>query len=526
MASPRRSTVPLHPVIDVIGRWNHCMAFLAIAFAWSWSCWLLTASLGARFTVAAGVMTALGSFGPGIAAVTVIGWVGGGRGLRAWFGRCLQWRVGVRPFVLAVFLPLAVLAPAALVHAALGGRPGTSPVAGHLPMAAANVALILLLGGPTGEEFGWRGYAWPALRAWHGWRASSLILGAVWGLWHLPLFFIAGTLQSRLPLLPFLVSAVALSVVFGWLSTRSRGSVLPALVLHTAVNWWAWAIPGLLVNGNHRQMVLALALLMLLAISLLAWPARRVAPERRAPRRAQTHRPRTCNGASWKLPQHPGTGPMKTDSQLQQDVSAELEWEPSVQAARIGVEVKDGVVTLAGEVDSYAQKWNAERAAQRVSGVKAITTELKVQLASPSTRTDGDIAESVENVLEWTSSLPAGAIQVMVEAGWVTLSGDVDWQYQRQAATDSVRNLWGVTGVSNQIGITLAPTATAVKFDIEAALKRTSIADARHILVAVHGSDVTLSGTVHSWDERATATHSAWGTPGVRNVIDVMTLAY
>ena len=208
MASPRRSTVPLHPVIDVIGRWNHCMAFLAIAFAWSWSCWLLTPSLGARFTVAAGVMTALGSFGPGRAAVTLIGWVGGGRGLRAWFGRCLQWRVGVRPFVLAVFLPLAVLAPAALVHAALGGRPGTSPVAGHLPMAAANVALILLLGGPTGEEFGWRGYAWPALRAWHGWRASSLILGAVWGLWHLPLFFIAGTLQSRLPLLPFLVSGL------------------------------------------------------------------------------------------------------------------------------------------------------------------------------------------------------------------------------------------------------------------------------------------------------------------------------
>jgi len=217
---------------------------------------------------------------------------------------------------------------------------------------------------------------------------------------------------------------------------------------------------------------------------------------------------------------------MKTDSQLQQDVSAELQWEPSVHAARIGVEVKDGVVTLAGQVDSYAEKWSAERAAQRVAGVKAMATELKVHLSSLSKRTDADIAEAVENVLEWNSSLPDGAIQVMVEGGWVTLSGDVDWQYQRQAASDSVRYLMGVTGVSDQIDIKPSVTATAVKSDIEAALNRTSIADAKKISVAVHGSDVTLSGTVHSWDERDTATNSVWGTPGVRNVIDKMTLAY
>jgi osmotically-inducible protein OsmY len=217
---------------------------------------------------------------------------------------------------------------------------------------------------------------------------------------------------------------------------------------------------------------------------------------------------------------------MKTDSQLQQDVSAELQWEPSVHAARIGVVVKDGIVTLAGQVDSYAEKWNAERAAQRVAGVKAMTTELKVHLAGLSKRTDGDIAEAAENVLEWTSSLPAGAIQVMVEGGWVTLSGDVAWQYQRQAANDSVRTLMGVTGVSDQIGIKPPVTGAVAKADIEAALRRTSIADARQIAVAVHGSDVTLSGTVHSWDERDTATNSAWGTPGVRNVVDMMTLAH
>jgi osmotically-inducible protein OsmY len=238
---------------------------------------------------------------------------------------------------------------------------------------------------------------------------------------------------------------------------------------------------------------------------------------------AQTRR---MQGTKLAARQQPGTSTMKTDSQLQQDVSAELEWEPSVHAARIGVEVKDGVVTLAGQVDSYAEKWNAERAAQRVSGVKAMTTELKVHLTSLSQRTDGDIAESVENVLEWSSALPAGAIRVMVEGGWVTLSGDVDWQYQRQAATDSVRYLLGVTGVSDQIGIKPSVAGTAVKSDIEAALRRTSIADARKISVAVQGSDVTLSGTVKSWDERDTATNSAWGTPGVRNVIDKMTLAF
>jgi osmotically-inducible protein OsmY len=218
---------------------------------------------------------------------------------------------------------------------------------------------------------------------------------------------------------------------------------------------------------------------------------------------------------------------MKTDSELQKDVSAELRWEPSVHAEHIGVEVKGGVITLAGEVESYAEKWSAERAALRVSGVKALATGLKVRISSLSQRTDADIAAAVENVLDWTASLPQGAVKVMVEAGWVTLSGDVESHYQRQAATDAVRLLLGVTGVSDQIGIKPAVTALAatVKADIEAALKRTSIADAKKIAVAVHGSDVTLSGTVRSWNERDTANNSAWGTAGVRNVVDLMMLA-
>lgn len=258
------------------------MAFLAIALAWSWSCWLLAPSIKPQSALVAGAVSALGGFGPGVAAVAVIGWIGGRRALHAWLTRCLNWRIGARPFGWAFFLPLAVLLPAALVHAALDGNLRSAPLVTHLPnltLALANLVLILLLGGPLGEEFGWRGCAWPALRYRHGWRTSSLILGVVWGLWHLPLFFIEGSLQSRLPVLPFLASTIALSVVFGWLSERSAGSVLPALTLHTAVNWWAWVFvasqPGLLGDGNQRQMALALGLLTLLAVGLLAWPTHR-----------------------------------------------------------------------------------------------------------------------------------------------------------------------------------------------------------------------------------------------------------
>lgn len=217
---------------------------------------------------------------------------------------------------------------------------------------------------------------------------------------------------------------------------------------------------------------------------------------------------------------------MKTDSQLQQDVMAELKWEPAVQAAQIGVEVKNGVVTLAGEVGSYNEKWNAERAAQRVAGVKALAIDLKVKLPQSGERTDADIARSAKNVLSWTSSLPADAIQVVVENGWVTLSGRVPWQYQRTDAANCVRALMGVVGVSNQIVIQSAPSAALVKSDIEAALKRRAIADAKGIAVEIRGADVTLSGTVHSWAERELAIHSAWSAPGVHNVVDKMTLAY
>ncbi|MBK1613576.1 OsmY domain-containing protein [Rubrivivax gelatinosus] len=217
---------------------------------------------------------------------------------------------------------------------------------------------------------------------------------------------------------------------------------------------------------------------------------------------------------------------MKTDSQLQQDVMAELNWEPAVHAAQIGVEVNDGVVTLAGEVSSYCEKLDAERAAQRVRGVRALAVEMKIKLSAFGQRSDADIAESARNILGWTSSLPVDAVKVLVQDGWLTLSGDVEWHYQRQAAADSLRGLAGVTGISNQIAVEPAPTATVVKADIEAALRRRAKADAKTVVVEVAGGDVTLSGTVHSWAERDLATRSAWGSAGVRRVVDRMNLVY
>lgn len=217
---------------------------------------------------------------------------------------------------------------------------------------------------------------------------------------------------------------------------------------------------------------------------------------------------------------------MKTDSQIQQDVIAELKWEPSINAAEVGVEVKNGVVTLAGHVASYGEKWDAERAAQRVAGVKALAVEIDVALGGSSKRNDADIARSVENVLEWTSFLSKDPIKVMVENGWVTLSGEVLWDYQRQAAKLAVRYLMGVTGVSDQITIKNRVTSTNVKIDIEAALKRRASNEAQQITVAVTGDVVTLTGNVHNWAERDLVTHSAWCTPGVSNVVDNIKVTY
>jgi osmotically-inducible protein OsmY len=217
---------------------------------------------------------------------------------------------------------------------------------------------------------------------------------------------------------------------------------------------------------------------------------------------------------------------MKTDSQIQQDVIAELSWAPSVNAAHIGVEVSNGVVTLAGHVSSYAEKINAEKAAQRVAGVRALAVEMDVKLAGTSKRNDAELASSAEAALQSAMYFSPAGIKVKVENGWITLTGEVEWDYQRQGAAGAVRYLLGVTGVSDRIAIKPKVSSVLVKSDIEAALKRRARRDAQMILVDVQGSDVTLTGSVHSWSDRELAKESAWSTPGVRNVVDKMTVSY
>jgi osmotically-inducible protein OsmY len=211
---------------------------------------------------------------------------------------------------------------------------------------------------------------------------------------------------------------------------------------------------------------------------------------------------------------------MKTDSELQQHVMDELKWEPTIHASEIGVAVKDGVVTLSGNVDSYGKKWAADRAAKRVYGVKAVVEEIKVTLAGSYKRADKDIAKSATNVLDWNLWVPHDRVKVMVRDGLITLSGDVDWYYQKEHAEDAVRHLKGVLGVINSITIKPPVKAVEVKNKIEDALKRNArlLLAAQKIQVESSGSKVILRGSVGSWADRNEAEYAAWSAPGVSQV--------
>ena len=213
------------------------------------------------------------------------------------------------------------------------------------------------------------------------------------------------------------------------------------------------------------------------------------------------------------------------DLELKKAVESELNFEPSINAAEIGVAVKNGVVTLSGRVPSYWEKIAAERAAARVAGVKAVANELEVRLPGSSERTDEDIARAAVDTLKWNVLVPADRIKVKVSKGWVTLEGTVDWQYQKSAAEKTVRKLTGVVGVTNLIEVKPSVSKAEVKSAIEAALKRLAEVDANRIQVETDDGKVILSGTVRSWFAREEAERAAWAAPGVRAVEDHIAIA-
>jgi osmotically-inducible protein OsmY len=205
---------------------------------------------------------------------------------------------------------------------------------------------------------------------------------------------------------------------------------------------------------------------------------------------------------------------MKTDQQLQQEVEVELAWDPAVTATDIGVPVNDRVVTLSGHPVSYAEKLAAEKAAQRVGGVKAVVVEMSVRLLHGDIRTDEEIANAVRSILKWTVGLPESAVQVQVEKGWVTLRGEVNWAFQRHVVTRTISHMRGVMGVSNLIGVGGDVAADDIGEKIVEALQRHAEREGDHIGVIAHEGIVTLTGKVGSYAERSAARGQHGRRPG------------
>ena len=215
----------------------------------------------------------------------------------------------------------------------------------------------------------------------------------------------------------------------------------------------------------------------------------------------------------------------KSDTDLHEDVLEELAFDPSIDERKIGIGVKDGVVTLSGTVPSYAQKLEAERIVKRISGVHGIVEQLKIDLPSMHRRNDADLATAAVDALRWNASVPKDAVFVKVENGWITLSGTVDWQYQREAARLAIASLVGVAGITNSLELRGRVSVGDIKTEIKKSFVRHSESDAEGIAVETHDGTVTLRGPVHSWMERDDATLAAYSVPGVTNVKNLLTVS-
>jgi osmotically-inducible protein OsmY len=209
---------------------------------------------------------------------------------------------------------------------------------------------------------------------------------------------------------------------------------------------------------------------------------------------------------------------MNNDNQLQKSVQAELSWEPSITAAHIGVAAKEGIVTLTGHVNTYAEKHAAEKATGRVKGVKGVAEELEVRLSFETKRTDEEIAASAVDRLAWDVSVPRDSVKIRVENGWVTMTGQVDWNFQKDAANQDLRRLFGVVGISDHITIKPRVNVSNLSDDITHALHRSWFFDRDNVSVTASGGKVTLRGSVPTFEDKQVAAWTAWGASGVTDV--------
>lgn len=244
-------------------------SFFVLTFAWTWLLEFIAILAKPEAPVLSMVFSIVSGFGPSIAALLIIAFFSGRAGLIPWLKNALNWRVGWQWYALAFFIPPLMMLFAQAIHWALGGTIPTSPAVGHISLAIANFGIVFLIGGPLGEEFGWRSYAVPALGAKLGWRTASLLIGVIWGLWHVPWFFTAGTAQSQMPFVVFMLNIITGSVLFSWLFLRSAGSAIPALIAHTSLNAFAGILSIIPTAETSRPYVLVTGIMVLTAAWLL-----------------------------------------------------------------------------------------------------------------------------------------------------------------------------------------------------------------------------------------------------------------